>query len=119
MLQIHKREKNSHTGNRTRIGRVRACYPNQLDYMGPVLLSPLTSFSPPSNQLHFHSLLQSPLLFVMPIDINLLRISRGGNPDLVRESQKKRFASVELVDEVIALDDVIVLISIYCSNGER
>jgi len=55
----------------------------------------------------------------MPIDINLLRISRGGNPDLVRESQKKRFASVELVDEVIALDDVIVLISIYCSNGER
>ena len=43
----------------------------------------------------------------MPIDINLLRISRGGNPDLVRES------------EVIALDDVIVLISIYCSNGER
>ena len=42
----------------------------------------------------------------MPIDINLLRISRGGNPDLVRESQKKRFASVELVDEVIALDDV-------------
>lgn len=55
----------------------------------------------------------------MPIDINLLRISRGGNPDLVRESQKKRFASVELVDEVIALDDVAVLISIYCSNGER
>ena len=35
-----KREKSSHTGNRTRIGRVRACYPNQLDYMGPVLLSP-------------------------------------------------------------------------------
>ena len=32
-----KREKYSHTGNRTRIGRVRACYPNQLDYMGLVL----------------------------------------------------------------------------------
>ena len=29
-----KRKRNSHTGNRTRIGRVRACYPNQLDYMG-------------------------------------------------------------------------------------
>lgn len=42
----------------------------------------------------------------MPIDINLLRVSRGGNPDLVRKSQKDRFASVELVDEVIALDDV-------------
>ena len=42
----------------------------------------------------------------MPIDINLLRVSRGGNPDLVRQSQKNRFASVELVDEVIELDDV-------------
>ena len=42
----------------------------------------------------------------MPIDINLLRVSRGGNPELVRQSQRNRFASVELVDEVIALDDV-------------
>ncbi|KAM7453154.1 hypothetical protein BLSTO_06103 [Blastocystis sp. subtype 1] len=41
----------------------------------------------------------------MPIDINLLRVSRGGNPELVRQSQRNRFASVELVDEVIALDD--------------
>ena len=32
----HEKNNNSHTGNRTRIGRVRACYPNQLDYMGPV-----------------------------------------------------------------------------------
>ena len=46
----------------------------------------------------------------MPIDINLLRVSRGGNPDLVRQSQKNRFASVELVDEVIELDDVIILL---------
>lgn len=38
------------------------------------------------------------------LDINLLRVDKGGNPDLVRESQRKRFASVELVDEVIALD---------------
>ena len=49
----------------------------------------------------------------MPIDINLLRVSRGGNPDLVRQSQKNRFASVELVDEVIELDDVTVLLFIY------
>ncbi|KNB41697.1 seryl-tRNA synthetase [Blastocystis sp. subtype 4] len=41
----------------------------------------------------------------MPIDINLLRVSRGGNPDLVRQSQRNRYASVELVDEVIELDD--------------
>lgn len=54
----------------------------------------------------------------MPIDINLLRINRGGNPDKVRESQKKRFASVELVDEVIALDDVAEFLTVHCSNGE-
>lgn len=40
----------------------------------------------------------------MPIDINLLRADRGGDPDLVRESQRRRFASVELVDQVLAKD---------------
>ena len=54
----------------------------------------------------------------MPIDINLLRVSRGGNPDLVRQSQRNRYASVELVDEVIALDDVYSLDVDYCRNGE-
>ena len=55
----------------------------------------------------------------MPIDINLLRVSRGGNPDLVRQSQKNRFASVELVDEVIALDDVgEVEEPLWCRSGE-
>ena len=48
----------------------------------------------------------------MPIDINLLRVSRGGNPELVRQSQRNRFANVELVDEVIALDDVSSLYSV-------
>ena len=48
----------------------------------------------------------------MPIDINLLRVSRGGNPELVRQSQRNRFASVELVDEVIALDDVSSLLEV-------
>ncbi|GJN30593.1 hypothetical protein PR202_gb18908 [Eleusine coracana subsp. coracana] len=40
------------------------------------------------------------------LDINLLRVDKGGNPDLVRESQRNRFVEhgVELVDEVIALD---------------
>ena len=32
----NKEKEISHAGNRTRIGRVRACYPNQLDYMGPI-----------------------------------------------------------------------------------
>lgn len=40
----------------------------------------------------------------MPIDINLLRADRGGNPDAVRVAQRKRFKPEELVDNVLALD---------------
>jgi seryl-tRNA synthetase len=39
------------------------------------------------------------------LDINLLREEKGGRPDVVRESQRKRGASVALVDEVIELDN--------------
>ena len=38
------------------------------------------------------------------LDINLFRVEKGGNPELIRESQRRRFANVELVDEVIAID---------------
>ncbi|KAL6649407.1 hypothetical protein ACP70R_013631 [Stipagrostis hirtigluma subsp. patula] len=38
------------------------------------------------------------------LDINLFRAEKDGNPDLVRESQRSRYAPVELVEEVIALD---------------
>ena len=39
------------------------------------------------------------------LDINLLRAEKGGNPDLVRESHKRRYAKeTALVDEVIAVD---------------
>ena len=38
------------------------------------------------------------------LDINLFRVEKGGNPELVKESQGKRGAPVELVDKVIALD---------------
>ncbi|KAI9140081.1 cytoplasmic serine-tRNA ligase Srs1 [Paraphysoderma sedebokerense] len=40
----------------------------------------------------------------MTIDINLLRADKGGNPDLVRDSQRKRGAPVSSVDETIELD---------------
>lgn len=40
----------------------------------------------------------------MPIDLNNLRKEKGGDPDKVREYQKKRFANVDLVDQTIALD---------------
>ncbi|KAK1652285.1 hypothetical protein QYE76_070090 [Lolium multiflorum] len=39
------------------------------------------------------------------LDINLFRTDRGGDPELVRKSQRKRGKPVELVDEVIALDE--------------
>lgn len=41
----------------------------------------------------------------MPLDINLFRTYSGGNPDIIRESQRRRFAPVELVDEIIAKDE--------------
>lgn len=41
----------------------------------------------------------------MPLDINLFRANAGGNPELIRESQRRRFASVEIVDEIIAKDE--------------
>lgn len=38
------------------------------------------------------------------LNINLFRKEKGGNPDLIRRSQKNRGASVEIVDEIIELD---------------
>ncbi|KAH8084481.1 hypothetical protein JL720_7979 [Aureococcus anophagefferens] len=41
----------------------------------------------------------------MPLDISILRAYRGGDPEKVRESQRRRFADVGLVDKVIAEDE--------------
>lgn len=40
----------------------------------------------------------------MPIDINSLRVDRGGDLDGVREAQRRRFKPAGLVDEVLAVD---------------
>ncbi|CAJ1350234.1 unnamed protein product, partial [Effrenium voratum] len=40
----------------------------------------------------------------MPIDINSLRVDRGGDPDAVREAQRSRFKADERVDGVLQLD---------------
>ncbi|KAL2197568.1 hypothetical protein P885DRAFT_68694 [Corynascus similis CBS 632.67] len=37
------------------------------------------------------------------LDVNDFIAERGGNPEKIRESQRKRFAPVEVVDEVIAM----------------
>ncbi|RVX19022.1 Serine--tRNA ligase [Vitis vinifera] len=38
------------------------------------------------------------------LDINLFREDKGHNPEIIRESQRRRYANVDLVDEVIHLD---------------
>ncbi|KNH03770.1 seryl-tRNA synthetase [Perkinsela sp. CCAP 1560/4] len=40
----------------------------------------------------------------MPLDINLFRVEKGGNPEIIRESQRRRFKDISTVDTVIALD---------------
>mmetsp|Transcript_53860 Transcript_53860/g.73831 ORF Transcript_53860/g.73831 Transcript_53860/m.73831 type:complete len:83 (+) Transcript_53860:34-282(+) len=42
----------------------------------------------------------------MPIDINLLRVDRGGDPEKVRASQKARFSNEKLIDEILELDTI-------------
>jgi hypothetical protein len=37
------------------------------------------------------------------LDVNDFIAERGGNPEKIRESQRRRFASVEVVDEIISL----------------
>lgn len=39
----------------------------------------------------------------MTLDIHLFIKDKGGDPDAIRESQRKRHLPVEVVDEVIAL----------------
>jgi len=41
----------------------------------------------------------------MPLDINDFREWKGGDISKLKESQRRRFASVEVVDEIVALDE--------------
>jgi hypothetical protein len=60
----------------------------------------LLSTSFPLLQTHAHTNTHTERM----LDINLFRVEKGGNPDLIRESQRRRFANVEIVDEIIRLD---------------
>lgn len=40
----------------------------------------------------------------MVLDLDLFRADKGGNPDKIREIQKKRYKDVGLVDKVVELD---------------
>jgi seryl-tRNA synthetase len=39
----------------------------------------------------------------MTLDVTSFIVEKGGNPEVIKESQRKRGDSVELVDEVIAM----------------
>ena len=41
----------------------------------------------------------------MTLDIDSFRPEKGGNPDKVRENQKRRFADPALVDKVVNSDE--------------
>jgi seryl-tRNA synthetase len=40
----------------------------------------------------------------MPIDVNALRVDRGGDPERVRNAQKKRYKPDDIIDQVLILD---------------
>lgn len=40
----------------------------------------------------------------MVLDLDLFRTDKGGNPDKIREIQKKRYKNVSLVDEIVEKD---------------
>lgn len=40
----------------------------------------------------------------MVLDLDLFRTDKGGDPEIVRECQRKRFKDVTLVDKLVAAD---------------
>ena len=50
----------------------------------------------------------------MTLDIHLFIKDKGGDPEIIRESQRKRGHSVEVVDEVIAMyEEWVKRVSFY------
>ena len=41
----------------------------------------------------------------MVLDLTLFRKEKGGDPDMIRESQKKRYKDVTHVDRVVEIDN--------------
>lgn len=41
----------------------------------------------------------------MVLDIQLFRKDKGNDPELIKESQRRRFANVGVVDQIVELDE--------------
>ncbi|KAK8149503.1 Cytosolic seryl-tRNA synthetase [Beauveria asiatica] len=51
----------------------------------------------------FHAITTEAVHYANMLDVNDFIVERGGNPERIRESQRRRFADEAVVDEVIAL----------------
>lgn len=68
------------------------------------IYSTASKSSPTANSnSHVHQSPAHSSVNIMGLDVTDFITEKGGNPELIKESQRKRFASVEVVDEVIAL----------------
>jgi Seryl-tRNA synthetase N-terminal domain len=53
----------------------------------------------------------------MPLDITAFRSFAGGDPDKIKESQRRRHKPEEIVDEIIAMDEKWRLLTGRCLGG--
>ena len=47
-----------------------------------------------------------PYCIIMTLDIDAFRPEKGGDPEKVRENQRKRFADPNMVDKVVESDEL-------------
>jgi len=55
----------------------------------------------------------------MVLDLTLFRKEKGGDPDLIKESQKKRYKDVTLVDKVVEIDNKWREVSYHCDQYNK
>ena len=86
------------------------CFPPPLSFFPPTAFAPpnvqrncVTVFSHTSTPCFLSIFLSSPFNFSTMLDIADFVTERGGDPNKIKESQRKRFAPESTVDEVTAL----------------
>jgi len=55
----------------------------------------------------------------MVLDLNLFRKEKGGNPDTIKESQKKRYKDVTIVDKIVEIDNKWREVSYHCDQYNK
>lgn len=70
-------------------------------------------------QVFFFLEIKEIILSFTDMDIIHFRVDKGGNPDLVRESQRRRFAPHSDVEDVIAADETWRKSMVYLNNNKK